>query len=352
MLNRIKIARRGFTLVELLVVIAIIGVLVGLLLPAVQAAREAARRMSCSNNIRQLGIAAAGHESAFKHLPDSFSSNPRTDTLSVFPQTQLSWMTGVLPYMEANNLHQNISFGFDVTNDPENGPTLATPAINSNAWIAQQNIALFRCPSDTSPTIPMADRLFRATSNQAYALTSYKGVSGSNWAWGNYPSTATPGPLNNDRFLINNGNGIGNGNGIFFAGYLGTMGLTPDLPGVKCSTLIAAIKDGLSNTLMIGESVGSFSTNTWWFGAEGSTATCSIPLNAAAVCMNTGNKRSDLTKCAGDWANNSSFMSEHNTGVNFAAADGSVRFVANSIDIQIYRALASIQDGINAPMPE
>lgn len=357
MSTRKRFSKRGFTLVELLVVIAIIGVLVGLLLPAVQAAREAARRMQCSNSIRQLALGAMNHETAYKALPQSFgTAGARTDAIPGIGETQVSWLTGILPYIEQVSLHQQVSFGYDVANDPENGATLANPAIGSNAWIAQQPITLFRCPSDTTPRTPVGSRLFRTTNAQAYAVTSYKGVSGSNWAWGlpGYTSLVPPNPVGNpynfDPFLINNGNGLGNGNGIFYAGYLGTVGSLG--PGVKCNTTVAAIKDGLSNTFMVGEAVGSFSNNTWWYSAEGSTANTSIPLNVSAVCQATGNRRVDLTACADDWANNSSFMSEHSGGANFAAADGSVRFVANSIELNVYHALGSMADGVVAPMPE
>lgn len=115
---------RGFTLVELLVVIAIIGILVGLLLPAVQAAREAARRMQCSNNLKQIGLSLHNYESANKRLPSgSFTVNDAT------PHTVL------LPYMENNNLYNLFDFRYSL-----NGSTLNSPAI-------RQTLAVFNCPS-------------------------------------------------------------------------------------------------------------------------------------------------------------------------------------------------------------
>ena len=125
--------RRGFTLVELLVVIAIIGVLVGLLLPAVQAAREAARRMSCANNIRQIALACINHESARKQLPGSVGNAVAGRDIITDPQPnapwspgQVSWMTNILPYIEQDSLFRNIDMTRDVSNDPRNvgGPTL------------------------------------------------------------------------------------------------------------------------------------------------------------------------------------------------------------------------------------
>jgi prepilin-type processing-associated H-X9-DG protein len=161
--------------------------------------------------------------------------------------------------------------------------------------------------------------------------------------------------LGSDPFLANNGNGFGNGNGIFFAGYTGFAPAPANArQGQACSTLIAAVKDGLSNTFMVGESVGSYSNHNWWFWFNGSVATVSIPLNQPAVCAAaTGLPiRKGWEVCADDWMNNYSFMSEHSSGGNFAAADGSVRFVANDIDRNVYRGLGAISDGTNAGMPE
>ena len=102
----------GFTLVELLVVIAIIGVLVGLLLPAVQAAREAARRMQCSNNLKQLGLSAHNYESAYKRLPSAgqgtnYATTPASTTIG-----RQSVFTAILPYIEQGNTYGNLDLRF------------------------------------------------------------------------------------------------------------------------------------------------------------------------------------------------------------------------------------------------
>jgi prepilin-type N-terminal cleavage/methylation domain-containing protein len=358
---RTRLRRRGFTLVELLVVIAIIGVMVGLLLPAVQAAREAARRMSCSSNMRQLAMAVTNFEAARKQMPGSVGTvntaanvDIMTDPLPVgSPVTQVSWMTNILPYMEQDTLYRMILPTADVSNDPRNTTGPVTPTVNSNTWVAQQKIALFRCPSDTTPNV-LPNRAQRSSNSQQYAVTSYKGVAGSNWAWG-ASATATHPVFGTDPFLINNGNGIGNGNGIFFAGY---NGLAPSPAnargGVACNTLIAAVKDGLSNTLMIGEAVGSYSSHNWWYWFNGSVATVAIPLNQPPICPEAAGKpiRKGLEACYLDWANNYSFTSEHSVGGNFASADGSVRLISNQIDVDTYRALGGMQEGAIATMPE
>jgi prepilin-type N-terminal cleavage/methylation domain-containing protein len=150
-----KRSRRGFTLVELLVVIAIIGILVGLLLPAVQQAREAARRMSCSNNISQIGLAMLNYESAFGKLPMSKggtgmfagSDSIRTNT------GRLSGNVAILPYMEQNALYEQIKNGFVMTTGNQVGQSIPggpAPWDNLGGGYTPWTIELkgFRCPSD------------------------------------------------------------------------------------------------------------------------------------------------------------------------------------------------------------
>jgi prepilin-type N-terminal cleavage/methylation domain-containing protein len=125
---------RGFTLVELLVVIAIIGVLVGLLLPAVQAAREAARRLQCSNNLRQLGLAMHNYESAARRIPPSACVNPRTTA-------NASWSIHgrLFPYIEQNNLANEVDLSRNWTNYPV---------------LSYYRVPIYVCPSDPRSDIP------------------------------------------------------------------------------------------------------------------------------------------------------------------------------------------------------
>lgn len=125
--------RSGFTLVELLVVIAIIGILVGLLLPAVQAAREAARRMQCSNNLKQLGLAFHNFESARKQLPTSL--RPPSNVTGSAEQSRVSVLTDLLPYMEMTSIYNNYNKGINWNQ-------------GTNIALSQTRIPTFICPSN------------------------------------------------------------------------------------------------------------------------------------------------------------------------------------------------------------
>lgn len=154
-------ASTAFTLVELLVVIAIIGVLVGLLLPAVQAAREAARRMSCSNNMKQLGLGLHNYHSAFNKLPMQSGGTHINANWPGHNQKWLSWLVPVLPYVEQQALSEQITNpGFLDDGTP-------VPAMGPYVWLAdykpwRTTVGTYRCPSD--PTVSIGN---------AYGVTNY-----------------------------------------------------------------------------------------------------------------------------------------------------------------------------------
>jgi len=313
--------RRGFTLIELLVVIAIIAILIALLLPAVQQAREAARRSQCKNNLKQLGLALHNYHDTFNMFPINYSTVFTLDNIA------LSWMVGILPYVDQAPLYNQVNFNQGINNDPRSPNPAGTPIANpSNGWVAQQVIPVYKCPTDTSPNLLSG----RANYGGTWAVNSYKGVAGANWAWGSWVS---PAQFNNTRWGVSN-NGLDRGNGILFRGN-----------GFPYSNNMRDVTDGTSNTFAVGEAVARYCTHTWWWWFNGVTATCSIPLNAPAVCANTNNKDADLATCAGDWPNNYSFKSMHVGGGQFTMADGSVRFVSENIDLSLYRSLSTTNGG-------
>ncbi|EMB16097.1 DUF1559 domain-containing protein [Rhodopirellula europaea] len=191
-MRRNRQQRRGFTLVELLVVIAIIGVLVGLLLPAVQAAREAARRMSCSNNFKQIGLAIHNYHSAYNNLPvhasgtyavggrDPWDTNPGREISS---NKRLSFLVGTLPFLEQQGLWEQISNPLSVNSD---GSTKNPPwqpmgphpdRVQYPPWATE--IPSFRCPSDPGRGLPSLGRTNYAAcmgDSAVYSRDSYLDV--------------------------------------------------------------------------------------------------------------------------------------------------------------------------------
>ena len=317
--------RRGFTLIELLVVIAIIAILIALLLPAVQQAREAARRSTCKNNLKQLVIALHNYHDNFTHFPMNYASPANGNN-----GRSSSWMIGILPFADQGPLFDMIDFRFGWANDPRG---TVQP---SNSWVSQQPLPVYRCPSDTSAPDPMAGR---SDGGGTRAITSYKGCAGSNWQWGtwrNDPRSTTPSSVSSrDRWNHNQGHGLDRGNGMFFRGW-----------NFPYSTRIRDVTDGMSNTFAIGEAIAAYSNWNWWWYANGTTATCAIPLNAPPICAGAAGLERDqgLRACRGDWNNNYSFQSMHVGGGQFALGDGSVRFVSENVDLDIYRNTGTIMN--------
>ncbi len=351
-LNRM-LRRRAFTLVELLVVIAIIGILVGLLLPAVQAAREAARRMQCSNNVKQLGLASHTYHDAFKSLPICYwqqlgGAGIGANLTSPAEGRQISWLTGILPYVEQTALFNQINFtpGSMVVPVPVNPPSATG---NLNSWAATQRIPGFKCPSDPSPDLIAAQGNLPTTAPLPaipFAVTSYKGCQGANWVVGAPGSVynTSAAPLGTSRFGgvtavgVAQGSSLDRGNGVISRGW-----------NNAAKTNLSIITDGTSNTYLVGESVADFTNWSMWFLSGSTVATTSIPLNAKPVCTAylpaSMSIRVGKVACKNDQASNSGFNSEHTGGGNFALADGSVRFVSSNIDRDVYRGTATISGG-------
>jgi prepilin-type N-terminal cleavage/methylation domain-containing protein/prepilin-type processing-associated H-X9-DG protein len=294
----------GFTLIELLVVIAIIGILIALLLPAVQKIREAAARMQCSNNLHQIGLAAHNFHGDFNHLPTS--AGPGYNYNATSPNVY-SWLVKILPYVEQQPLFNQIGAGNATT------PTIAAAA---NLGIANP-VKTYLCPSDLAyGGKPRTDE--ENIRGWAVGQTNYKGVCGNNWQWGSFQYYPNP-PY--QGIGGGNGNGLDNGNGMFFR-----SDFNRPLP-------LTGVKDGLSNTFMVGEDIPADNIHCDWVFFNHATGTCAIPPNY----VEAGNP--------GDWPNVYSFRSNHTGGLNFAFGDGHVQFINQSIDLPTYRALASISGG-------
>ncbi len=328
--------RPAFTLVELLVVIAIIGILVGLLLPAVQAAREAARRMQCSNNVKQLGLSFHNYHDTFRNFPINFAWRNRPGLGGgglAISDTGKSWLQMILPFIEQNNMFNNIDFGVGLR--LSGGIPGTAVAIQRNRDIAATVIPTYLCPSDGQHNNGRLDRRSDAVGADSWAVTNYKACAGRNWAYGIYNHPNTLGGRNGG-----NADGLNAGNGILCSNQQDTNPITR----------MRDLSDGTSNTFALGEALPQFSQWNWWYNPNAVTATTAIPLNFSLrrpkpwpTCGLPAGNFSRNADC--DWPNNYNFNSRHTGGGNFGLGDGGVRFVSDSVDTEIYRSYASISSG-------
>ena len=307
-LRRCTSTHIAFTLIELLVVIAIIAILIGLLLPAVQKVRDAANRSKCQNNLKQLAIAAHAYHDAYNLLPQNFFDGVQN------PGSQgYSWIAQMLPQLEQANIYTTYNIANRATATPMN------VAINGQQ-IRQIVIPTLRCPADVAPA--QAGTVVANGFNDS-AVTSYKGVSGSNWDWGDHKNSVPGGSPD----------GLNQGNGIFDRRMVESDG---SFNSSLNSLRLSGIKDGTSNTFMIGESSNSISTHTGFWGFfNHTTGTCAIPLDY----KQTNGEYWPID----EYGRNYSFHALHSQGANFAMADGSVRFIRTSIELAPYRAAATIR---------
>ena len=310
----------AFTLVELLVVIAIVGSLVALLLPAVQAAREAARRSQCVNQLRQLAFAGLDYESSRKHLPGgtAFAKPQSIQLPSGLPKNfhGMGWIVEVLPYIEQPALydqfrqHQDSDFFWGACTTAPGTGGLNNCALEE---AVHTPLSLLQCPSDSTAG-ELLNKQFQWESIKV-ATTHYKGVMGSNQmsiGTSSFPIAPVRQSFCNDcRERCN---------GLVW----------------RCSSAypvrLREITDGISNTFFIGEDIPEYNWHSMWSFANGDSGSTYAPLNFSLGQPNPGN-----------WWDMRGFRSYHPGGVNFAMADGSVHFVQENIDFDLYQALSTAQ---------
>jgi prepilin-type N-terminal cleavage/methylation domain-containing protein/prepilin-type processing-associated H-X9-DG protein len=326
-------ASGGFTLVELLVVITIIGILIALLLPAVQAAREAARRMQCQNNLKQIGLALHNYHDSYATLPfggayGNFTVQPRTGT----------WASFILPFMEQQNVYDLIDFNYPM-GDARNAVAVAIP------------IATYACPSDPQSSQPILGnrRWSPGTTEPGYTGTwnptramglwypACTGPTAPDYClWGD----TTPGPNNPTCQGCNWGTETG---GFCVAAglkgercFVGMFGR--DVYGISFNK----VTDGLSNTLMVGETLPGHNKYQCVFCLNHTFSSTHIPLNLMYT-QDTNYNFSQIYSVG--------FKSLHPGGVNFAMGDGSVHFINETIDYVLINKLGTRAGGEIVSVP-
>jgi prepilin-type N-terminal cleavage/methylation domain-containing protein/prepilin-type processing-associated H-X9-DG protein len=332
-------SRRAFTLIELLVVIAIIAILIGLLLPAVQKVREAAARMSCSNNLKQIGIALHAYHDAYNQLPPGCANDRPpfgTDTANRWGS---SWKVYILPYIEQQNIFN--LWQFNSNSGYQNA--------NNVALVNRITIKPYRCPSSPLPE-------FYAVSNNNGSiemLTSYTGVAGS----------AAETPVITITECCDGGSGIASGGGSLFA---------------NSRITLQGITDGTSNTIVVGEqsdhlrnaanqpvtgrytAITSQGPHGWTMGISNANVGASAnarAFNTTTVRYQINQRGTDGGATNGSNANgtndntgmNIPFSSGHSGGANMLFGDGSVKFMRDSTDLITLQWLCTRSGGETLP---
>jgi prepilin-type N-terminal cleavage/methylation domain-containing protein len=316
-------SKAGFTLVELLVVISIVGVLFSIVLPAVQYAREAGRKVTCKNHLRQVALATKMYHDTMKRFPYGHfivQGNVGPDSRA------WSWLARILPYIEENNLYRE-------------GRIPAATLRQST--IVDRPIPLYLCASDEfSQRGPRSDagNLGREALGGvpiAVGQTNYQGVSGANWGTdGSQPQLEDIGSDWRNAGRHNGGtdrdtpasyDGLDNGDGIMWrSDYLKPRA-------------IRHVRDGQSKTFLAGECLPEKNRYVSWPYANNAYATCAIPPNVVPA---PGRDYSP-----GWWPNVCGFRSAHAGGLYFAMIDTSVRWVEDGVELGVYRAQATIAGG-------
>ncbi len=374
--HRPSIRHLGFTLIELLVVIAIIATLVAILLPAVQQAREAARRSTCKNNLKQIGLGMHNYHDTYNTLPPGMSSYYTAWSAEAEPSTQVNqgligqeagngrpewtWSAHVAPFMELGSQYDAMQVG-SVAN-----PAVVLAGALANTTAQEQNwnqavrapVATFRCPSDTGPSLNDRRRPATAASNKnRFELPL------SNYIASNRGSHST----GNDQITSSRAGGeFVNGANLEYRGATGLF-------TVNSSTRFAVITDGLSNTIMLGErayeypvvSAGSFGSvaagdltlaqsdaSNLWMAPAGAhnTNTSGTQCNGCGISTalgTTGYGINNNVPGPTGWGQiKGSYTSLHRGGAQFCLADGAVVFLSQNINRSTLNRLAIRDDGL------
>jgi prepilin-type N-terminal cleavage/methylation domain-containing protein/prepilin-type processing-associated H-X9-DG protein len=347
--------RHAFTLVELLVVIAIIGILIGMLLPAVQQVREAARRVTCANNIRQLALGSHNYESAHEEFPPGMQQYDHTKIPGLAAESSSPYTVRLfgytvfmrlLPYVEQDNVYQRMDFAASADAAKTNSVNPATGAIDADAPSASL-VPAYLCPSDAIENeVVEFSSTGTGRAQGFFSMTSYAGNQGTHsgyWADRNARSDGAffvTGPnskmISSQQFLNDN----------------------------QKPMTMAEIADGSSNTFCFGErfhsdrvfdavlvpirnryKMGEMGAWAWFGGARGHN----MLLASTRVKLNYQLPEGTVSAWTPRDERLSAFGSGHPGGANFAFCDGSAHFISDNIDQITYQALSTRQGNENTP---
>ncbi len=329
-----KRGRFGFTLIELLVVIAIIAILIALLVPAVQKVREAAARLQCTNNMKQLGLGCHNYHDTMKKLPPAVMMNTSVTLPDDMNQNfGPNWAVLVLPYIEQGSLFRTVENSVKAY--------MTTPA--ENAWRSLRGtpLSVFTCPSEANGNVP------------------FSGLGGG-WARGNYGANAGADMFWNGG-SVNGTSPLSTRRGNITDGYYPVAASSAPVMGVNSNDGLLAITDGTSNTVMIDElRVGPAASDmrgTWALGQVGaSICAASGRIDTPYPNFNVSggddvqgcsdNVQAGMGCCSGCRSWQVTARSFHTGGVNTCFADGSVRFISNTIGINRWLYMHAAIDGV------
>ncbi|MDX1968476.1 MAG: DUF1559 domain-containing protein [Planctomycetaceae bacterium] len=321
--------RPAFTLIELLVVIAIIAVLIALLLPAVQQAREAARRTQCRNNLKQLGLAVHNYESTNRVFPpagigygwcNASAANPGTAYIK-----NLNGLTLLLPYLDQSAIYNQVNFNAAMQGlntgcccslvGNTSGTLTGNPATNDS--LMNMLLPAFQCPTESGSPHQGVGNCYGTTTGNGGAKTNYDFITSRN----DFTCTQWSRQAINDRRMF----------------------------GENSSTTFGFLKDGASNTLMLGETtfdVWNGRCSSW--GYRGWVMT-GIDVDATGI-----NRWYNPTGTSADVGRLNSWGqagSRHSGGAQFVMGDGSVRFISENINLSLLQYLARMNDGQTVELP-
>ena len=320
-------ARTAFTLIELLVVIAIVGILIGLLLPAVQKVREAANRLRCANNLKQMGVALHHYHDTHQSLPPGSSAAPIDSVVGTFFNINApNWRVRILPFVEQQSLAGKLKLDGSLS---LSGHTPCA-ASGANAILLGFWIPIYHCPSNPGDPIGNPPNMDNGSRTQ---MMDYAGISG-----------AYPDPAGRSRSYQSSYGNMGNNGSLL----------------INESVRLTDITDGTSNTLVVAEQSGlvggqnvSASYGGGWIGSRyQQTVATMTPANQAFFTTGVTTVKYQLNTKTGT-ANSSSRPFETNTilnsahagGINTLLGDGSVRFISDTIPMATLLNLASRDDG-------